>query len=130
MHIFYFYKSLNNQTLVFWLCRRVGIFLSTLFFIWQNTSFWMCMLLEKLCRQIILFIRPLVLQKKTLLLDKHFSTKSHSSGLKQKLNINWDKLLNIWLEMLLAEFSVQQRNNFLGIAFHISKHFQKCKCYV
>lgn len=36
--------------------------------------------------------------------------------------------IRIQLEMLLVP--VEQRSNFLGIAFHICKHFQKCKCYI
>lgn len=36
--------------------------------------------------------------------------------------------IRIQLEMLLVP--VEQGSGFLGIAFHICKHFQKCKCYI
>lgn len=84
--------------------------------------------LDKLCRQIMFLLDQLVFQKKAQASRQAFWYKSHSSGLKQKLKTNWEKWLRIWLEMLLVP--VEERSNFLGIAFHICKHFQKCKCYI
>lgn len=87
----------------------------------------MSTLLNKLFRQLLFLLDQLVFQEKpqasrlNFLVQKPFIRSEAET--KNKL-----RKIRIQLKMLMAP--VEQGNNFLGIAFHICKHFQKCKCYI
>lgn len=87
--------------------------------------FIMSIIVNKLFRQLLFLLDQLVFHGKTPSFQMEFLVLKpfirFEAETKNKL-----RKIRIQLKMLLVP--VEQGNNFLGIAFHICKHFQECKC--